>query len=62
MYKRKTHDEWQLLSNYGNGWEVELVEFTREDALQTLKEYKDNCPNAQYKLKKARIKNVSRNY
>lgn len=55
-YTRKTKDVYVLLSNYGYGWEEELEEETREEAKEQLKTYKENCPNAQYRLKKKRVK------
>lgn len=43
-YQRKTRDVWFLWVNYGYGWEHELTEFTRKEAQQRLKEYRENCP------------------
>lgn len=43
-YQRKTRDVWCLWVNYGQGYELELTEETREEARQRLKEYKENCP------------------
>lgn len=43
-YQRKTRDVWYLWVNYGQGYELELEEETREGAKQRLKEYKENCP------------------
>lgn len=43
-YQRKTRDVWHLWVNYGQGYELELTEETREGAKQRLKEYKENCP------------------
>lgn len=44
VYQRKTCDVWYLWVNYGQGYELELTEETREEARQRLKEYKENCP------------------
>lgn len=57
-YKRKTHDIYQVVTNYGWGWEVECEEFTLRDALQRYREYKENT-NAQVIITKRREKNVS---
>ena len=43
-YQRKTRDIWKLMVDYGQGWECELTEFTRAEAKQRLKEYRENCP------------------
>lgn len=42
-YQRKTRDVWKLMVNYGygHGWEHELTEFTRAEAQQRLKEYRE---------------------
>lgn len=42
MYKRKTVDRWDVVTNYGYGWEVECSEYTRKEAAQRLKEYREN--------------------
>ena len=42
MYERKTIDRWDIETNYGYGWEVECSEYTRAEAKQTYKCYKDN--------------------
>ena len=56
MYIRKTRDEWQLISNYGYGWEVELTEESKKEIYQRLKEYKENT-NGIFKIKKMRVSN-----
>ena len=56
MYKRKTKDVYVLMSNYGYGWEEELEEDTLKEGKERLKEYRDNCINASYKLIKKRVK------
>lgn len=53
-YQRKTRDVWQLYVNYGCGWEHELDEFTKKEAFQRLKEYRENCPQWPAKLVKKR--------
>lgn len=53
-YTRKTKDVYNLMSNYGYGWEVELTEDTKKEALERLKEYRENG-NGQYKIEKKRI-------
>jgi predicted metal-binding protein len=42
-YKRKTRDRWDIMTNYGYGWECECSEYTWPEAKQTLKEYRDNA-------------------
>ena len=42
-YVRKTYDEFDIVTDYGYGWEVECTESTRRDAQRTYKEYVDNA-------------------
>lgn len=61
-YKRKTHDEWKVITNYGYGWEVECVELTRQDAIRTKKEYLENAYQLQgIKIVKKRVRNEANN-
>ena len=41
-YQRKTIDRWDIETNYGDGWEVENSEYTREDAKMSFHEYEEN--------------------
>ena len=41
-YQRKTRDRWDIMTNYGYGWDCECSEYTAAAAKQTLKEYRDN--------------------
>lgn len=43
-YQRKTHDVWYLWVNYGQGYELELIEETKGEAKLRLREYRENCP------------------
>lgn len=54
-YIRKTRDRWDLMANYGYGWDVECSEYTYKDAKQTLKEYRENGSGL-YRLEKHREK------
>ena len=47
-YERKTIDTWELQLNYGCGWEYTLTEYTRKEARERLKEYRECQP--QYPL------------
>lgn len=40
MRVRKTIDRWDIMTNYGYGWEVENSEYTYTDAKRSLKEYR----------------------
>lgn len=40
-YQRKTRDRWDIMTNWGNGWECENSEYTREDVKRSLKEYRE---------------------
>jgi hypothetical protein len=55
-YTRKTVDTWQLWIYYGQGWEHELTEYSRGEARQRQKEYRDNCPQYPSKIKTKREK------
>ena len=54
-YVRKTVDCWDMMSNYGYGWECECSEYTRKEAKQTLREYRENGDGS-YRLEKHREK------
>jgi len=53
-YVRKTKDEYQIMTNYGYGWEVENTEDNYKDAKRSLKEYQENIQGIT-KLQKRRI-------
>lgn len=55
--RRKMKDEYQLLANYGfgHGWEVELTEVSHKELKKRLKEYRENAPQYQYKMRIARV-------
>lgn len=55
-YQRKTQDEYQLLANYGQGWEHETTEQTRAEIKERLKEYRANAPQYSYKIVTKRVK------
>lgn len=42
MYTRKTRDRYDIMTNYGYGWECECSEYTYKEAKQTAKEYREN--------------------
>lgn len=56
-YKRKTRDEWILLTNYGygDGWEEVLTEDTYGEIRLRLREYRHNMPQYPYRIKKRRV-------
>lgn len=47
-YQRKTKDCWRFYCNYGQGWEHEITEYTREEMKVNKKAYEQNSP---YSLK-----------
>lgn len=55
QYQRKTRDRWDIMTNYGYGWECECSEYTYKEAKQTLKEYRENIRGS-VKLEKHREK------
>lgn len=52
-YIRKTIDRWDIMGNYGYGWDCECSEYTKKEAVQRLKEYRENGGGV-YKLIKRR--------
>lgn len=42
-YERKTRDEYEIVTNYGYGWEVECSEDTLKEAQERKKEYLKNA-------------------
>ena len=45
-YTRKTRDRWDIMTNYGYGWECECSEYTYKEAKQTAREYRENIRGA----------------
>ena len=45
-YTRKTRDRWDIMTDYGHGWECECSEYTWKEAKQTAKEYRENIRGA----------------
>jgi len=45
-YKRKTIDRWDIMTNYGYGWECENSEYTWKDAKRSVREYRENVQGA----------------
>lgn len=45
-YQRKTRDRYDIMTNYGYGWECECSEYTWREAKQTAKEYRENTKAA----------------
>ena len=54
-YKRKTIDRWDIMTNYGYGWECENSEYTWKDAKRSVREYRENV-RADVRLEKHREK------
>ena len=56
-YVRKTYDEYEIVTNYGYGWEVECTEETMKEARQRKKEYMENASGLQgIKIVKRRVR------
>ena len=53
-YERKTIDTWELQLNYGYGWEYTLTEYTKKEARERLKEYRENQPQYPARLVKSK--------
>ena len=41
-YQRKTVDRWDIMTNYGYGWECECSEYDLASAKRTQREYIEN--------------------
>lgn len=52
-YIRKTCDRYDIMTNYGYGWECECSESTYKEAKQRAKEYRENT-NALVRVEKHR--------
>lgn len=52
-YERKTIDRWDIMTNYGYGWECENSEYTWKDAKRSVREYRANV-KADVRLEKHR--------
>ena len=56
-YIRKTHDEYEIWTNYGYGWEVEVTESTYKEAKERCREYIENARELiDIRIKKRRVK------
>ena len=53
---RKTVDCWRFYLNYGQGWELEIIEFTRDAMRENAKAYRENCPQYPLKIVRGREK------
>lgn len=54
--QRKTRDVFEVQGNYGYGWETVTAANTRKEALQYLKEYRENERGVSFRLKLVREK------
>ena len=56
-YIRKTRDEYEVWTNYGYGWEVEVTESTLEEAKKCKRDYIENARGLiDIRIKKHRVK------
>lgn len=56
-YVRKTHDEWEIHSDYGFGFEYTVTGEDLPDAKRLLREYRENEPQYRHIIIKKRYKN-----
>jgi hypothetical protein len=56
MYIRKTQDVYTVQGYYFGTWEDETSENTRREAIERLKEYRENMPEYSHRLIKTREK------
>lgn len=56
-YSRKTRDEYQLITNYGHGDEIEVIEETLKEIRERKKEYLTNAQGLKsIRIVKKRVK------
>ena len=60
MYTRKTIDRYDLMTNYGYGWECETSEYSYKEIKQRKKEYEENT-NTAIRIEKHREKRIDQN-
>ena len=57
MYVRKTRDRWDVMTNWGYGWECEYSAYSAKEARQIVRDYRDNaCGRFSVRLEKHREK------
>ncbi len=54
VWAMKLYD-WELLGNYGNGWDLLTTADSRKEILQLKKDYQLNEPNTPLKIKSVRV-------
>lgn len=42
-YVRKTRDRWDIMTNWGYGWECEYSAYNRKEARDVLNDYRENA-------------------
>lgn len=42
--ERKTRDVWRFFVNYGQGWEHETTELSRDAMKENRRAYRESCP------------------
>lgn len=42
-YIRKTRDRWDIMTNWGYGWECEYSAYSRQEARDILRDYRENA-------------------
>jgi hypothetical protein len=55
MYIRKTEDEYNILGNYGQGYEIVTCETSLKEAKNRKKEYLQNEPGIPFIIVKKRV-------
>lgn len=46
--------EYEIQTNYGDGWELSTTESTRKEAGARLKEYRENQPEYAHRIKRVK--------
>lgn len=49
-YQRKTRDVYDIMGNYGYGWDVLLTDYTYSEAKKDLVDYRKNEPQYAHKI------------
>lgn len=58
-YTRKTHDDYEIQMHTAEGWECVDTETTFRAGRISLREYRENDPHSQFRLKTVRIPNTT---
>lgn len=47
--------EWEILADYGYGYDVVFTAITKPEGLSILIDYRNNAPEGRYQIKRVRV-------